>query len=543
LATQVISRVRDAFSVELSLYSLFEAPTISSLGEKIEAARREGLGLQAPPILPRTQNGNLPLSFAQQRLWLLDQLVPDAPIYNIPLAYRVTGELNVAALEQSLGEIIRRHEALRTTFSAVDGQPIQAIRCFATRFAIAPEIDLRLPVVDLREIAETEREKEVQRLATQEAQQPFDLTTEPLLRVKLLRLDEAEHVLLLTMHHIVSDGWSLGVLMRELAVLYEAFSTGKPASLPELPIQYADFALWQREWLQREVLESQLAYWKQQLGGELPVLGLPTDRPRLAVQRFVGTQQSLTLSKTLTEALKTLSRQEGVTLFMTLLAAFQTLLHFYTNQNDIIVGTDVANRNRAETENLIGFFVNQLVLRTDLSGNPTFRELLKRVREVTLGAYEHQDLPFDKLVEVLKQERNLSHTPLFQVKIVLQNAPMPPLELLNLTLSILKFETGTAKFDLLLNVVDTKQGLVGFLEYNTDLFDSSTITRMLKHWEMLLDDVVTQPNNRLNKLKERLAEADMQQQSIKQKELKESSFRKLKSVKLKPITGAKLGDE
>jgi non-ribosomal peptide synthetase component F len=308
-------------------------------------------------------------------------------------------------------------------------------------------------------------------------------------------------------------------------------------------MQYADFARWQRQWLQGEVLEARVSYWKRQLGGSLPVLQLPTDRPRLAVQRFVGTQQSLTLSKTLTEALKTLSRQEGVTLFMTLLAAFQTLLHFYTNQNDIIVGTDVANRNRAETENLIGFFVNQLVLRTDLSGNPTFRELLKRVREVTLGAYEHQDLPFDKLVEVLKQERNLSHTPLFQVKIVLQNAPMPPLELLNLTLSILKFETGTAKFDLLLNVVDTKQGLVGFLEYNTDLFDSSTITRMLKHWEMLLDDVVTQPNNRLNKLKERLAEADMQQQSIKQKELKESSFRKLKSVKLKPITGAKLGDE
>jgi amino acid adenylation domain-containing protein len=491
LATQVISRVRDAFSVELSLYSLFEAPTISSLGEKIEVARRDGLGLQAPPILPRTRNENLPLSFAQQRLWFLDQLVPDAPIYNIPLAYRVTGELNVAALEQSLSEIVRRHEALRTTFTAVDGQPIQVI---------APEIGLRLPVVNLRVIAETEREKEVQRLATQQAQQPFDLTTGPLLRVQLLHLDEAEHVLLLTMHHIASDGWSLGVLMRELAVLYEAFSTEKPASLPELPIQYADFALWQREWLSGAVLDSQLAYWKQQLGGELPVLELPTDRPRPPVQTYRGAKQSFELSKDLTDALKALSRREGVTLFMTLLAVFKTLLYRYTGQEDVVVGSPIANRNRAEIEGLIGFFVNTLVLRSDLGRTPSFRELLGRVREVALGAYAHQDMPFERLVEELQPERDMSYNPLFQVMFVLQNAPVPEMEFSNLTLSPLKVDSKTAKFDLTLSLTETEQGLIGAFGYNTDLFNEVTITRTVGHWQTLLEGIVADPDKRILEL-------------------------------------------
>jgi amino acid adenylation domain-containing protein len=491
LATQVISRVRDAFSVELSLYSLFEAPTISSLGEKIEAARRDGLGLQAPPILPRTQNENLPLSFAQQRLWFLDQLVPDAPIYNIPLAYRVMGRLNVGALDQSLGEIVRRHEALRTTFTAVDGQPIQVI---------APEINLRLPVVDLQEIAETERDNEVQRLATQEAQQPFDLTIGPLLRVKLLRLDEAEHVLLLTMHHIVSDAWSLGVLMRELGVLYEAFSTGNPASVPELPIQYADFAIWQREWLSGEVLESQLAYWKQQLGGELPALELPTDRPRPPVQTYRGARQSFELSKDLTDALKALSRREGVTLFMTLLAAFKTLLYRYTGQEDVVVGSPIANRNRAEIEGLIGFFVNTLVLRSDLGGTPSFRELLGRVREVALGAYAHQDMPFERLVEQLQPERDMSYNPLFQMMFVLQNAPVPDWGFSGLALSPLEVDSKTAKFDLALSLTETEQILIGAFEYNTDLFDGATIARMVGHWRILLEAVVADPDKRIYEL-------------------------------------------
>jgi len=491
LATQVISRLRDAFSVELYLYSLFEAPTITSLGERVEAARRKGLGLQAPPILHRTRNESLPLSFAQQRLWFLDQLVPEAAMYNIPLAYRVTGKLNVGVLEQSLAEVVLRHESLRTTIETIDGQPIQAI---------APEIILTLPVVDLREIAEAQRDAEVQWLSTQEAQQSFDLTKAPLLRAKLLRLDEAEHVLLLTIHHIVSDGWSLGVLMRELAVLYEAFSSGKPASLPELPIQYADFAIWQREWLSGEVLESNLAYWKHQLGGELLILELPTDRPRPLVQTYRGARQSFELSKDLTDALKVLSRREEVTLFMTLLAAFKVLLYRYTGQEDVIVGSPIANRNRTVIEGLIGFFVNTLVLRSDLGGTPSFRDLLGRVREVALGAYTHQDLPFERLVEELQPERDMSYNPLFQVMFVLQNAPMSDWGFSRLTLSPLEVESKTAKFDLALSLTETEQGLIGAFEYNTDLFDEASIARTVGHWQTLLDGVVADPDERICEL-------------------------------------------
>jgi amino acid adenylation domain-containing protein len=491
LATQVISRLRDAFSVELYLYSLFEAPTITSLGERVEAARRKGLGLQAPPILHRTRNESLPLSFAQQRLWFVDQLVPEAAMYNIPLAYRVTGKLNVGVLEQSLAEVVLRHESLRTTIETIDGQPIQAI---------APEIILTLPVVDLREIAEAQRDAEVQWLSTQEAQQSFDLTKAPLLRAKLLRLDEAEHVLLLTIHHIVSDGWSLGVLMRELAVLYEAFSSGKPASLPELPIQYADFAIWQREWLSGEVLESNLAYWKHQLGGELLILELPTDRPRPLVQTYRGARQSFELSKDLTDALKVLSRREEVTLFMTLLAAFKVLLYRYTGQEDVIVGSPIANRNRTVIEGLIGFFVNTLVLRSDLGGTPSFRDLLGRVREVALGAYTHQDLPFERLVEELQPDRDMSYNPLFQVMFVLQNAPMSDWGFSRLTLSPLEVESKTAKFDLALSLTETEQGLIGAFEYNTDLFDEASIARTVGHWQTLLDGVVADPDERICEL-------------------------------------------
>jgi len=484
LATQVISRVRDAFSVELSLYSLFEAPAITSLGEKIEAARWEGLGLQAPPILPRTRNENLPLSFAQQRLWFLDQLEPGNPAYNSPLAYRIRGQLNVVALEQTLGEVVRRHEALRTTFTTVDGQPIQSI---------TPEPDLKLPMVDLQEIPETEREEELQRLITEEGQQRFNLDQGLLLRVMLLRLDKAEHVLLLTIHNIIYDGWSLGVFMRELVVLYEAFSTGKPSPLPELPIQYADFAIWQREWLQRKVLTSQLAYWKKQLGGELPVLELPTDRPRPPVQTYLGAKQSFEISKDLTDALKELSQREGVTLFMTLLAAFKTLLYRHTGQEDVIVGSPIANRNRAEIEGLIGFFANTLAIRTYLGNEPSFRELLDRVRDVTLGAYIHQDLPFEKLVEELQLEQDRSRSPLFQVMFVFQNAPMPTLRLSDLILSLSTVDNKTAKFDWLLSLEEKEQRVMGFLEYNTDLFDAATITRIIGHFQTLLQGIVTNP--------------------------------------------------
>jgi len=478
-------------------------------------------------FLSRKSN-SFPLSFAQQRLWFLDQLQPGNAIYNLHYPVRITGSLNLAALEQSINEIVRRHEVLRTTFTVVEGEPLQCI---------APTLTLTLPLLDLRELSTEEREIEVRRLAKKEACQPFDLARDPFLRITLLKLDETEHVVLLTMHHIISDGWSLGVFLRELTTLYEAFSCGEPSPLPELPIQYADFAYWQRQWLQGEVLESQFSYWQQQLAGAPRRLELNkiASNPLLPTQQEEETVQSFLLSTDLSEQLRGLSRQEGVTLFMTLLAAFQTLLYRYTNQDDVVVGTDVANRNQAEIEPLIGFFVNLLVLRTNLSGNPSFRELLGRVREVTLGAYAHQDLPFAKLVEALQPERTSSHTPLFQVLFVLQNAPSSTLKLSNLTLSPLDINTGGAKFDLALFMTETEQGTVGTWKYNADLFHPSTINRMSSHFETLLNSAVARPDARINSL-EILTETEKRKQIIEQEQREKSSFKKFKSVKPKAVS-------
>ena len=488
LATQVVSRIRDAFKVEMPLRRLFESPTVAGLAESIEQSR--GMGLQAPPMVPVARGGELPLSFAQQRLWFIDRLEPGSSVYNFPAAVRLTGPLNVAALEQSLDEIVRRHEALRTTFAIVDGRPVQVI---------APLLRLTLPVVDLQMLPERDRELEVKRLAIEEAQRPFDLAEGPLLRATVLRLGEHEHVGLLTMHHIVADGWSTGILIRELAILYESYCSARPSPLPELTIQYADFAHWQREWLTGEILESQLIYWKQHLAGA-PLLELPTDHPRPATQTFRGAYQSLVLPKTVGDGLKALSRREGVTLFMTLLAAFQILLHRYTGQDDLVVGTPIANRNRLEVEGLIGFFVNTLVLRTDLSDNPSFSELLRRVRNICLGAYAHQDLPFERLVEELRPEPDLSRNPLFQVMFVLQNAAPRELALPGMSLKPVEIDTGTTHFDLTLHVADADQGLVGTLAYNPDLFEAVTISRMLAYFSGLLETVATTPERRLSEL-------------------------------------------
>jgi len=499
LATQVVSRIRETFQVEMPLRCLFEAPTVAGLAATIDGSR--GTGLQAPPIVPVPRYGELPLSFAQQRLWFIDQLDPGNSVYNFPAAVRLKGPLNVVALKQSLDEIVRRHEALRTTFIAVDGRPAQVI---------APSLTLTLPIIDLRDLPDTEREAEVQRLATTEAQRPFDLAHGPLVRATVLRLGENQHVGLLTMHHIVSDGWSTGILIREMAVLYEGFCSGKPTTLPELPIQYADFAHWQRQWLESEVLETQLTYWKKQLGGAAPLLELPIDHARPVVQSFRGAHQSLSLPKDISAGLKALSRQEGVTLFMTLLAAFKILLHCYTSQDDIVIGTPIANRNRLETEALIGFFVNTLVLRTDLSGDPAFRELLTRVREVCLAAYAHQDLPFERLVEELHPARDLSRNPLFQVMFVLQNGRPGMLELPGLTLSPLEVDSGTTHFDLTLHIADTGDDLIASLAYNADLFETASIDRMLRHFQMLLESVCASPGRRLSELS-LLNEAERQQ--------------------------------
>ena len=450
------------------------------------------LGPSRPSVIARcARDGNLPLSFAQQRLWFLDQLIPGSPVYNISETLRLRGKLNVSALEWSLGEIVRRHESLRTTFRASDGQPIQVITS-APGFV--------LPKIDLQHLSAADREKEMLRIAQAESKKPFDLSRDLMIRAALVRLDSADHVLLVTMHHIVSDAWSLGVFYEELGQLYAARVGGQSPNLPELPIQYADYSVWQRQWLQNSVLDEQLGYWKEQLAGAPDFLELPIDKTRPAVQSFRGGSVTATFPASLAKAVKQLSRQEGVTLFMTLLATFDALLSRYSRQTDILVGSPIAGRTQLEAEELIGLFVNTLVLRTDLSGNPTFRELLQRVRKVTLDAYAHQDLPLEKLVMELKPERSTSHSPLFQVMFVLQNAPAAPFNLPGLSVTPMLIDNETAKFDLILSVTDTGDELSAGIEYNEDIFEARTISRMLGHLRVLLEGAVAHPEHRVAEL-------------------------------------------
>ena len=443
------------------------------------------------PIRSVQRQEKLPLSFAQQRLWFVEQLESYSPFYNIPAAVRLKGQLNVEALEQSFNEIVCRHETLRTNFLSVEGEASSVI---------LEEKSIELSVIDVSFLPVHQQKAEVKKQATKEAQQPFDISNDHLLRVKLLRLGKQEHILLMTMHHIVSDGWSTGALVEELTKIYKAFCNGLPSPLEKLPLQYVDFAAWQRQWLQGEVLETQISYWLKQLGNAPKVLELPTDHRRPAIQTFRGANYSFKLSEELSTALNKLSQQQGTTLFMTLLAGFKILLWRYTAVEDIVVGSPIANRNRAELEGLIGFFVNTLVLRTNLGGNPSFEELLKRVREVALGAYAHQDLPFELLVEQLQPERDLSHSPLFQVMFILQNAPMSALELPDLTLTPLENYGSTSIFDLTLQMTETEEGLEGNLEYNTDLFEEDTIQRMVGHLQGLLEGIVRNPQQRLSEL-------------------------------------------
>jgi amino acid adenylation domain-containing protein len=438
-----------------------------------------------------TQNYVFPVSFAQQRLWFLDQLEPGSPFYNLPQVISIKGNLNVDALQRTLNEIVNRHEALRTTFSPGSEGPTQVVAKSST---------ITISVIDVTTLPAASREATIATLAREEGRRPFDLSTGPLLRASLLVVDPNTHVLFFTMHHIVSDGWSLGVLFREVAAIYEAFAAGRPSPLPPLPIQYADFAAWQREALQGPALNRQLAYWKTKLGSAPSLLELPADKPRPPIQQFRGAQKVRYLSKNLTQKLKDTSTEYRVTLFMTLLAAFKVLLWRHTAQPDIVVGSPIANRTRAETEDLIGFFVNTLVLRTDLSGNPTFAQLLQRIKEVALGAYEHQDLPFEKLVEELSPERDPGHNPLFQVSFALQNATRSQLELPELTLERLDVDNGTAKFDLSLSILEVPHGLKTTWEYNTDLYEASRIERMMDQFEVLLEGVVIGPEKRLSEL-------------------------------------------
>ncbi|HYR08161.1 MAG TPA: condensation domain-containing protein, partial [Longimicrobium sp.] len=490
LATRVVSRVRELFAIELPLRALFEGPTVAELAGRVEEIRRADLPV-LPPVVPTECTDAVPLSFAQERLWFLDRLEPGSTTYNIPAALRLTGALDEAALERSLGEIVRRHEALRTVFAEVDGSPVQVISPFG---------GFALPVEDLSPLAEADREAAVKSRAVEEARRLFDLAAGPLFRAALLRLGAEDHVLLLSMHHIVSDAWSMGVLLRELSALYEAYREGRESPLPELPVQYADYAVWQREQLAGEVLDRQLAYWKERLAGAPELLELPTDRPRPAVQTYRGATVPVEFSVELLERLQALGRSEGATLYMTLLSTFQVLLSRYSGSEDVVVGSPIAGRTRGEVEGLIGFFVNTLVLRADLSGDPSFRETLRRVREATLGAYEHQEVPFEKLVAELQPERSLSHSPLFQVSFTVQNAEGRGGALPGLEVSGAGAAMEIAKFDLSLTLTATPQGLRGGLNYSTDLFDRGTIERMLGHLARVLEQVAADADVRLSRL-------------------------------------------
>ncbi len=490
VVTQVVSRIREALGVEVALRALFETPTVAGLAETVERERGTGKGVNAPPIVTVSRDRELPLSYAQQRLWFMQQLEPDSSIYNVPMAVRLEGILDVAALRQSLAEIARRHEVLRTRFIAISGRPWQVID---------EPGECELLVWNLGGLSEGDGEAWARDIVTEELGRHFDLERGPVWRAALLHLSAQDHLLVVSMHHVASDGWSTGLLVSEFASLYENYRQGDRSRLSELEVQYADFAVWQREWLSGDVLEKQMGYWRRQLAGA-PVLELPTDKPRPAVATHQGASVAFSLSTELSQQLNSLSRREGVTLFMTLLAAFQVVLSRYAEQEDIVVGTDVANRNRLETEGLIGFFVNQLVLRTDLSGNPSFRELLRRVRETTLGAYGHQDVPFERIVQELTHGRNLGHSPLFQVKLVLQTAAQAEAQVAGVGFSGVRVDAGVAKFDLTLTLGESKECVYGTVGYTTDLFERASIDRLLKDLQMILEQVVANSEHRLTDL-------------------------------------------
>jgi amino acid adenylation domain-containing protein len=488
---RVAARLRDAFGIELPLRTVFEAPTLAQLAAQVEELRQAASGTALPPLRASGRPAELALSFAQERLWLLEQIEGLGTAYNIPVVIGLHGGLEIAALEQSLAEVVRRHEVLRTRFGRVDGAPVQVIE---------PAVELRLAVEDLSAVAARRRPAAVRRRLAAIVGTAFDLERGPLLRAAVLRLSAREHVAVVVLHHIVSDGWSLGIVLRELATLYGALVAGRRSPLPELAVQYADYALWQREWLSGAALARQVEYWKERLAGAPSALALPCDRPRPAVQSFRGGVRRFALSALVTRRLGELAGAERATLFMVLLAAFQVVLSRWSGQQDIVVGTPIAGRTQRVSEELIGLFVNMLALRTDLRGDPTFRGLLGRVREVSLGAYAHQELPFEKLVAELQPVRDLSRQPLFQVLFGLQNVPRERLELPGLMLRRLAAEHVTAKFDLSLHMVQTQAELRGAVEYATDLFDGGTIDRLVGHLTTLLEAIAADADLRLSAL-------------------------------------------
>ncbi|MGE5324322.1 MAG: condensation domain-containing protein, partial [Actinomycetota bacterium] len=480
--TQVMSRVREAFGVELPLRVLFEAPTVRELAGRVEQEKRSGE--EPGPIRRRAEGAVVPLSYAQQRLWFLEQLHPGTSLYHVPMAVRLSGELDVEALQASVNEIVRRHEVLRTSFALVEGRPVQVVHDRST---------VSIPLVDLSDAGPNS----VEAIMDGETTHPFDLTQLPLFRLRLIRLSVHEHVLMLVMHHMVTDGWSMGVFRKEIAAFYSAMIEKKAPTVAPLEIQYGDYSIWQREWLDQGALDRQLAYWKQQLKGPLPALDIACDFHRPTLQSFAGKQYFFSLPSTLKNEIHTLSRRQGTTPFMIFLAAFTTMLHHYSGQRDIVVGTAVANRNHSQTEDLIGFFVNLLALRTDLSGNPALTEILKRVRKTTLDAYDHQDVPFEKVVDEVQPLRDLSRAPLFQTLLVLQNTKNVTAELPGLALQTIDLNYRTAKFDLCLYLTENETDISGWLEYNCDLFGVDRMETMCRDFQALLESIVRDPEQSL----------------------------------------------
>ncbi|MEE8584973.1 MAG: condensation domain-containing protein, partial [Acidobacteriota bacterium] len=523
----MLFRVQQVFQLDLPLGELFQSPTVAQLAQRVLS----GANPLRPPIRPVHREEDLPLSFAQQRLWFLERLAPGNPFYNVPIALRLEGELDVSALNHSLAAIVCRHEVLRSCFPEQEGVPFQKIQ--------PPAASFPLPRVDLQALPEELRDPEADRVAQAEALRPFDLTSGPVIRAVLVlagsgrlgagcrkkrdsggwgRESEAEDnpsstgfrsplsalrppssCLLLTLHHLVFDGWSIGVLRSELAALYEAFLQHRPSPLPPLPIQYADFAVWQRGWLGGEVLEGLLSYWKERLRGAA-MLELPTDRPRPEVQEFRGRQMGYELSSELSEELRTVSRRHGVTLYMTLLAAFQALMQRYSGQSDIVVGSPLANRNSPELEGLIGFFVNTLPMRADFSGDPSFAQLLEQVSRTVLESYDHQDLPFEKLVEHVQPERDLSRNPIFQVVFAVQNFPSATPQMAGLTVDQLPALAHTTRFDIEVHLWEGARGLEGFVAFDRELYQESTMSRLAGHYQTLLQGAAADPQQRISEL-------------------------------------------
>lgn len=523
-ATQTVSRINNVLQIDIPLQSIFESPTVEGLAVRIEARLRSG-GSNLT-LIRRKPQSRVPLSFAQERLWVAHQLDPSSPAYNVPGAVRVEGLLNPAALESCVTEIIRRHECLRTIFAEQDEGVVGIV------LASVPG---RVEIIDLTQLSEEEKEGRAMILAREEACRPFDLARGPLLRLFLLRMSDENHILLLTMHHIVCDGWSIGVLLRELMAFYQTFATHIASGLAELRFQYSDYAAWQQEQFESGALNVDLTYWRRQLEGAPELLPLPLDRPRPAVRSFAGALHQVVLAPDLLEALESFAQREYMTFFMLLLAAFESLLHCYSGTEDIVVGTDIANRNRLEIEDLIGFFVNNVALRTDLSGNPTFRELLKRVRKTTLDAFVHQDFPFDRLVKHINPQRQRSYVPLIQVLLVLQNAPSPVLQIPGLKMTPMEFDTGTSKFDIAVMNVKSDAGLLQTWTYNTDVFDASTIVEMASNLKKLLCSMLDQPDIHLHEL-DSLLKIARKRSSVPQQELSTSKAKSLRAFSRKSVT-------